>query len=214
MDRASKLRFVTFLTLIRFPLVLVFFVGAILHQYHPQDWLFLLSFEVLVISAVTDLFDGYFARRFKVETAFGEHVDPLVDKFFYVAALPILIFVAARNGHAVHGVILATLTLFLLTRDLWVTFLRSIGSMYDVRGTPSKWGKFRSFTNFSLMCTIYHYEESGTGLLATGFIYSFEAFAFIINLISLWLYTKRYMPYLRRAMSLQARAPEVTSGVG
>jgi len=199
MTNQTKLGFVTFLTFVRFPLILLFFVGAVVYTPERSPWLFAATFMFLVMSAVTDLLDGYFARKFGVVTEFGSHADPLMDKFFYLASFPLLVFVAVRSGHSRHAVILLVITLLNLSRDQWVTFLRSIGAMYQVSG-KAKWaGKLRTAVNFPLICCVYWYEASPFTLLSSGFIHTFEALAVLINLVSVYSYTRDYWPYLRRS---------------
>lgn len=203
MSTRGKLLFVTGLTLIRFPLVLVFFCGAILHSVRPHPALFLGSLIALAASAITDLFDGYYARKFKVVTAFGAHADPLMDKLFYLTALPVTVYLAAVNGNHGHAVVLLFLTMFLLSRDQWVTFLRSIGAMYNVSGAAHWAGKVRTFLNFPLICCIYIFEAAPEpwAVIPPLFIYTFEIVGALINLISLHVYTRHYLPYLRRSMT-------------
>jgi phosphatidylglycerophosphate synthase len=45
------------------------------------------SFLVLLCGAVSDFFDGYFARKLKVESKVGALLDPLSDKLFSNAVL-------------------------------------------------------------------------------------------------------------------------------
>ncbi|MFA5867612.1 MAG: CDP-diacylglycerol--glycerol-3-phosphate 3-phosphatidyltransferase [Actinomycetota bacterium] len=45
------------------------------------------AFAVFGIAAITDLFDGYIARRFKQVTEFGRLVDPLADRALIVTAI-------------------------------------------------------------------------------------------------------------------------------
>lgn len=200
-QKCLKLRFVTFLTFVRFPLVLLFFVGAVVYTEYHKTWLYALTLALLIISAVTDLFDGYFARKFNVETKFGAHVDPLMDKLFYLATLPLLVFITTKNSHIPHATFLLVLTLFFLARDQWVTFLRSIGSMYNVSGSANWSGKLRTCVNFPLICTIYHFEEAPSlfQFINAKFVYTFEIVALIINIISLYTYTRHYWPYLHRS---------------
>jgi len=210
MGKAIKLRFVTLLTVIRFPLVLIFLATAIVYTFCPRTWLFVLAFTSLVASAVTDLFDGYFARRFDVETEFGAHVDPLMDKFYYLSTLPLLVFVATTNGHMTHAVLLLVLTVLFLTRDQWVTFLRSIGSLYNVSGGAHWAGKLRTCITFPLICTVYYAEEAPWPLVSRGFIYFFEAVALATNMLSLYIYTRRYWPYLKQSASIEAATKEAS----
>ena len=64
----GKYYFVQFLTLGRVPLILLFLVVAVLVPGPLSDFWFSVAFGALVLSAVTDLLDGYFARKFKVVT--------------------------------------------------------------------------------------------------------------------------------------------------
>ena len=206
MSKKSKLAFVTFLTFVRFPLVLLFFAGAIVYT-NPEyryGWLFAVTFACLVLSAVTDLFDGYFARKFHVVTQFGAHVDPLMDKFFYLASLPLLVFVTAVNGHLVYSTVMLVLTLFFLARDQWVTFLRSIGSIYNVSGKANWSGKLRTALNFPMICVVYYFEEAPEKVqfVPAPFAYAFVAVTLVITIISLFVYTEQYWPYLKKAASV------------
>ena len=212
MSSRTKFAIVMTLTIGRFPLVLLFFAAAIVYSVLPAsqrpDWLFVAGFTALIASAVTDLFDGYFARRFGVETHLGAHADPLMDKFFYLATLPLLVFVASQNGHVRHAVFLLVLALLFLIRDQWVTFLRSIGSLYNVPGGANWSGKMRTAINFPLICCIYHFETAPRQILAPWFLHSFEVLGLAINVLSVVVYTRHYWPSLRRSASLQKPAAD------
>ena len=184
---------------------MLFFAGAMLQSWEPRTWLFVVSFSALVLSAVTDLFDGYFARRLKVETPFGAHADPLMDKFFYLSTLPLLVYVAGRNSHHAHAAALLVLTLLFLARDQWVTFLRSIGSMYNVSGRANWSGKVRTSVNFPLICGIYHLEAAPEQFqfLPPLLVYTFEGISLLLTVYSLYIYSRDYWPHLRRSASLE-----------
>lgn len=59
-----------------------------------QDDLLLrgLSLVVFTIAALTDYFDGYYARLYEVESDFGIFLDPLADKFLTFAGFVCLPF--------------------------------------------------------------------------------------------------------------------------
>ena len=193
-----------FLTLVRFPLVVFFFFGAILFIKYPDPWLFNLSLGMLIASAVTDIFDGYFARRFQVETKMGAHADPLMDKFFYLCTLPLLIFVTTHNNHIDHAIFILIICVLFLARDQWVTFLRSIGSMYNISGGANWAGKLRTIVNFPLICSIYYYEEAPTNYLINKMLlHTVEVLAVVINFVSLYIYSKKYWPYLRKSADIE-----------
>jgi len=208
MSKKQHLAFVTFLTFVRFPLVLLFFAGAIVHTYHPLGWLFWITFLALVLSALTDLFDGYYARKFGVVTTFGAHVDPLMDKFFYLASLPLLAYIMALDsnsvGDAKHHLSAAMLllTLIFLARDQWVTFLRSIGAIYQADGKANWSGKLRTALNFPMICIVYYVEKAPAPfdkLVPTSVAYAFVLLTLGLTLMTLFIYTRQYWPYLRRA---------------
>lgn len=196
----TNLFIVTFITFVRFPLVLLFFAGALFNVKYQSTWLFFTSLGILILSAVTDFFDGYLARKLNVVTKFGAHADPLMDKFFYLSTLPLLVFVATKNNHITHAVFLLVMTVFFLARDQWVTFLRSIGSMYSVSGGATWSGKLRTAINFPMICMIYFVEETPTRpLISNWILYALECLAFVSNFVSLYIYTRNYWPYLLRS---------------
>ena len=71
------------LTLSRFALIpfIVYFIDA-------ENYL--LAFIFLTISALTDILDGFIARKFNLITNFGKLIDPLADKATQVSILIIL----------------------------------------------------------------------------------------------------------------------------
>jgi len=209
MGRRSKLGFVTFLTLVRFPLVLLFLTCALVHTAYPaHSWLFVAALVSLVASSLTDVLDGYFARRLNVVTEFGGLADPLVDKFFYLATLPFLVFATVKNGHLGHGLLLLIMTVLFLLRDQWVTFLRAMGARHNVEGKALWAGKLRTSINFPVICAIYYFEQSPIPFIPARLLHVLEGLALVVNLLSVVVYTKKYWPCLKRAAS-----PSIEEGV-
>lgn len=223
MGSRSQLAFVTFLTIVRFPLVIAFFVLALLfHETGGRhEHIFWLALFSLVASAVTDIFDGYYARKFDVTTKFGSHVDPLMDKFFYLTTMPLLVYVSACAGmkdsrEIHHALFLLIMTVMFLARDQWVTFLRSIGSIYNASGKADWSGKLRTIINFPLMCAAFFYLQAPAkwNFIAPipWLLYAFEGLAFLVNLWSIYTYTARYWPYLLRAADPAVREDKTERG--
>ena len=73
------------LTIIRFLLIPIIIAFALEHDY-------IAAIIVLTISGVTDILDGYIARKFNFITDFGKLMDPLADKATQVALLGTLTF--------------------------------------------------------------------------------------------------------------------------
>ena len=134
-----------------------------------------------------------------------------MDKFFYLATFPLLVYVATRNGHPRHAMLLLVMTMLFLMRDQWVTFLRAIGSIYDVAGGANWSGKLRTAVTFPLICVIYAFEESPRPLINAKFLFGFEMLGLTINAISVWVYTRRYWPFLRRSADIEAYTRDLGS---
>jgi cardiolipin synthase len=67
------------------------------------------SLVLFVVAALTDLFDGLFARMTNQKTALGTFLDPLADKFLLVSSF--IIF-------SIYGWIPKWLTITVLSRDI------------------------------------------------------------------------------------------------
>ena len=90
----------------------------------------LLGILIFAIAAITDFFDGYFARAYKVSSKFGIFLDPLADKFLTISGfvtLPIL-FPLTFPWWAVAAI---------LVRDVFITGFRmwaeNKGQMIETR---------------------------------------------------------------------------------
>ena len=68
------------LTIIRFILIPFIFISVISHRY-------LTALIIFTISALTDILDGYIARKYNYITDIGKLIDPLADKLTQVALL-------------------------------------------------------------------------------------------------------------------------------
>ncbi len=79
---------------------------------------------VFLVAAVSDWYDGWYARRYNAMSAFGTFFDPLADKIFIGAAF--FAFVAL-------DVLELWMVIIIVGRDLLTTVLRIIA---DRRGSP------------------------------------------------------------------------------
>ncbi len=84
------------LTGLRLVMAFVFFAMLSRYQYERLGDLTYLNVALILylVALITDFFDGYLARRWKAEGAFGRITDPFVDK---VLVLGSFIFFAAKN---------------------------------------------------------------------------------------------------------------------
>ena len=73
----------TYLTISRLILIPFFVFTFYLHFYLSP----LITGIIFIIGAVTDLFDGFFARYLKQTTKFGSFLDPIADKIMIAVGL-------------------------------------------------------------------------------------------------------------------------------
>lgn len=78
----------------------------------------LVAVFLFIFAALTDFFDGYFARLWKQESRFGAMLDPIADKAMVITALAVLIGLSELNAFIL---IPATIILF---REVFVSGLR------------------------------------------------------------------------------------------
>ena len=94
MDRKTTLEFlfVQSLTLGRIPLMLLFLIITLtVDTAHSALW-FCVAFGLMVVAALTDCFDGYYARSRREETKIGKMLDPVADKLLINAVVLTLVF--------------------------------------------------------------------------------------------------------------------------
>lgn len=202
MDDNAKRIFVNALTFGRVPFVVLFMGLAIIHAYTPKAWWLAVAATVsLAIAALTDLYDGKLARKWNVVSKFGAMADPLMDKVFYLMVFPTLLWLLGRQpDESVHALVMLVFTVLYILRDQWVTFLRSVGSMYDADCRANWMGKFRTAASFPAACVIYVYAALHLFFLPQALIFVIEALLIFINVWSIIIYTRQYLPYLKKAL--------------
>jgi len=87
MRQVMSLPIPTLLTLARIvllPVILCIF-------YLPGDWARPVCCAVFLLAAITDWLDGYLARRWDMESAFGAFLDPVADKLMVATVLIMLV---------------------------------------------------------------------------------------------------------------------------
>jgi CDP-diacylglycerol--glycerol-3-phosphate 3-phosphatidyltransferase len=111
----DSLNLPNFLTLVRILLIPVFVVIFLA----PTPDRSLLAAVVFTVAAVTDLLDGYIARRTGQVTKLGKLLDPIADKLLVLSALILLV-----NIDRVSAVV----ALLIIARELAVTGIRAIAA--------------------------------------------------------------------------------------
>lgn len=102
------------------------------------------SLVVFTVAALTDFFDGYFARKYKVESTFGIFLDPLADKFLTFAGFVCLPFVDASQ-FVWWAIIL------IIIRDITITLLRIFSDRKGIVMQTRKTAKIKTATQMGYL---------------------------------------------------------------
>jgi CDP-diacylglycerol--glycerol-3-phosphate 3-phosphatidyltransferase len=204
MSRRQALVAVNAISLSRLPLVLAFVGFAVWHGGAGRGGAVPAgtALGLLVLASLTDLFDGVLARRWGATSRLGALLDPLMDKVFYLSVFPTLVYLLARAGEAErpHAVLMLVFTVACLLRDQWVSFLRAAaaGTPADVR---ANWiGKLRTAVSFPIGCAVYVYAAFAPWWLPRPWLYGAEVFGLALTLSSIHVYTRRFLPCLKRTI--------------
>lgn len=107
------------------------------------------AFAVFLAAALSDLWDGYLARRRGQITDYGKLVDPLADKLLLAAALvPFYVITTSRPSMAdlpLYGHVPLWVVLVLLGREVLVTVLRTAAARIGTVVQASRTGKYKAF---------------------------------------------------------------------
>ncbi len=111
-----------------------------------QQWR--VAFVVIVLAAVTDFLDGFLARRWQVDSPFGEALDPIADKALLSGAF-IALWLAGPVEGWLAAVVLGRDVLILLFTGGAILFAKELR-----RFPPSYLGKISTAVQIALVIAI------------------------------------------------------------
>ena len=115
-----------------------------------------LALAIFLSAAITDILDGYLARRWKQVTTVGTLLDPIADKMLISAALIALVQVRQIPGW---------MAILIIGREFAVTGLRSIAAAEGYTIKASDLGKTKTVTQViavSLILISIHWPQLRT----------------------------------------------------
>ena len=140
------------ITLVRLALAVAFFVILAVALGKPGEvddpargawgWV---AVALFIVAALTDILDGWLARRWQAITVFGRVMDPFCDKLLVLGAFVFLAgpaFVRAGSSTPDSGV-MPWMVVVILGRELLVTSLRGVLESMGVDFSADRWGKVK-----------------------------------------------------------------------
>lgn len=115
---------------------------------------------IFIVAALTDLYDGYLARKTGVITGFGKFMDPLADKILVSTAF--VSFVAL-------GYVQTWMVLVIILREFLVTGFRTLAAYKGVVILPSYWAKWKTGCQMMVIIIMLVYVNLKSTLLPLGY---------------------------------------------
>ena len=164
----------------------------------------LIALSLFLVASLTDIADGYFARKYGVITGFGKFMDPLADKILVSSAL--IAFIALNYVAPLP-------VLFIIGREFAITGLRLLVAYQGVIIPPSQGAKIKTFLQMTLVGLVLAYITIVNGLFQFGtvptwlsdFDYRFflNIFVWVTAVITVWTgigYVVKYFHLIRSAL--------------
>lgn len=146
---------------------------------------------LFLLLSLTDLFDGYFARKFNQVTKLGKQLDPLADKFLSYSTLVALL---------AAGKIFFYWVIILIGRDFFVMGLRAIAQDRGLSIPVSFFGRIKTIGLTIFLAFIIFNPYQAAGLSNSWNM--IEAFLLVIVLLLSLLSAKNYYLQFREKLGL------------
>jgi cardiolipin synthase len=161
------------LTMLRFVLIPFIFINIMKENY-------ISAFIVLTISGITDILDGFIARKFNFITDFGKLIDPLADKSTQIC---VLLALALKN-----------------IVPLWILLIVFLKEVIMIAGASFLYGKELVVSSkwYGKLATVIFYVAIASSLAVKYFNISFQFdtylyyLALVMTLFSLVMYINAF----------------------
>lgn len=164
--------------------------------YDADPFYSLMAGVVFAVASITDVVDGYLARKWNLITVVGKFMDPLADKLIVMAALVMMV----RLGR-----IAAWVVIVLLARELIVSGLRTIAAsegMVIAAGQEGKWKTSLQLVGVISLCVHYvHPLYFGSHQVLVDYNKVGKVLVYLSGAFSVW----SAVVYFRAFLSMLAR---------
>ncbi|HUH65543.1 MAG TPA: CDP-diacylglycerol--glycerol-3-phosphate 3-phosphatidyltransferase [Syntrophales bacterium] len=169
LERGKLLNVPNTVTLLRITVIPVLFFLLLA----PGELGSLIIGGLFILAALTDLLDGYLARRYGAVTVMGQFLDPIADKLIVNTAMILMIPI---------GRISAWIVAVIIIRDFVVDGIRAISQSEGHIIQASRLGKRKTLCQvFAVSALMIHYPLFGADAHAVGTV-----ILYIALVMSLW----------------------------
>ena len=136
-------------------------------------WLLNIAFVLYIIAGITDVLDGYLARKWKITSAFGRILDPVMDKIlvvggFIMLAGPNFTMAPGAADHTLPGwvtgemasAVQAWMVVVILGREFLVSGVRGYSESQGMKFPATPAGKIKMFVQSFAICTALYQQAN------------------------------------------------------
>ena len=119
--------------------------------------LYMAAFVIFIAASLTDMLDGWFARKFNLVSNFGKFMDPLADKILTYSAFCLLVE---------EKIIWAVFLIIVLFREFAVAGIRMLAATKGTVIAADIYGKIKTVLQMiSIPLYLFNYATIGTAYL-------------------------------------------------
>jgi CDP-diacylglycerol---glycerol-3-phosphate 3-phosphatidyltransferase len=157
----------------------------------PSRNMCIITMAIFALAMITDILDGYLARKWGLVSVIGAFLDPLADKLMVTATLIMLVPLGWLPGWIVA---------LLICRELTITALRTIAVSEGLVLKASLWGKYKTASQATALgFLLWHHPTKLFWIIdmdahACGIALIYVALGF--SLWSGWLYLSQFFAHV------------------
>ncbi len=184
---------ITLFRIILIPIFLIIF-------YLPLSWSHFGAFAVFWLASISDILDGYLARKLNQSSAFGAFIDPVADKLMVVVALVMI-------AQDYSSWLISIAAIIMIAREVFISALREFMSSKGKRNViaVSNMGKYKTAAqmlgimgliwqpNYDIPLILFYLPHEVINYLS----YGFYAIATVLTVTTWASYFKAAWPELK-----------------
>ena len=144
----------------------------------PGRWGSFLAALFFTLASITDILDGFFARKFEAVTVLGKFLDPLADKLLVSVTMIMLIPIDR---------VPVLIVIIIIAREMAMTGLRGIAISEGIVIQANVLGKYKTiFQSVALVALCLHFSYLNINFHVVGMVFIW--LALVLTIWSGWVY--------------------------
>ena len=151
-------------------------------------WIFIITASLYLVASLTDMLDGYIARKYKMVTTLGKFLDPIADKVLVVAGLAFGIADTTRVGIPYFMLVVSVL---IIAREFAISLFRQIAASKNIILAAGKSGKYKTTFTMIALCALlfvpfYRFDNDAAKITSKVFWWMFIVSMIIATILTVY----------------------------